>query len=91
MLFWGVRWRSGRTSDYESRGPGFNLHRRHHIVSLSKAHLLPRVLVNTQEVNWLHSDMTEKLLKGTLNLKTNIQYYLSSENKGAHHENMSVK
>ena len=29
--------RSGRTSDSESRGPGFDLHWRHHVVSLSKA------------------------------------------------------
>ena len=30
--------RSGRASDSESRGPGFDPHKRHRVVSLSKAH-----------------------------------------------------
>ena len=34
----GARWRSGRASDSESRGPGFDPHKRHRVVSLSKAH-----------------------------------------------------
>ena len=34
----GARWRSGRASDSESRGPGYNPQRRHHFVSLSKTH-----------------------------------------------------
>ena len=34
----GARWRSGRASASESRGPGFDPHRRHRVVSLSKAH-----------------------------------------------------
>ena len=38
ILHKGVRWRSGRASDSESRGPGFDPHRRHHVVSLSKTH-----------------------------------------------------
>ena len=33
---WGARWRSGRASDSESRGPGFDPHRRNSVVSLSK-------------------------------------------------------
>ena len=37
----GARWRSGRASDSESRGPGFDPHKRHRVVSLSKTHLLP--------------------------------------------------
>ena len=45
-----VPWRGGRTSDSKSRGPGFNPHTGHSEVSLSKTHLLPRALVNTQEV-----------------------------------------
>ena len=36
-------------SESESRGPGFDPHRGHPVVSLSKTHKLPRVLVNTQE------------------------------------------
>ena len=32
----GARWRSGRASDSESRGPGIDPHRRHRGVSLSK-------------------------------------------------------
>ena len=34
----GARWHSGRKSDSESRGPGFDPHKRHRVVSLSKAH-----------------------------------------------------
>ena len=39
-------------------------------MAFSMAHLLPKVLINTQEALAL-SDMTEKLLTGTLNLNTN--------------------
>ena len=35
----GARWRSGRASDSESRGPGFDPHKRHSVVSLGKTHL----------------------------------------------------
>ena len=66
----GARWRSGRASDSESRGPGFEPHKRHRVVSLSKAHLLPTVLVKPRK-RWLRPDMTEKLLTGTLSLNTN--------------------
>ena len=66
------RWRSGRASDSESRGPGFEPHKRHRVVSLSKAHLLPTVLVKPRK-RWLRPDMTEKLLTGTLSLNTNKQ------------------
>ena len=45
----GARWLSGRALDCESRDPGFDPLLQHHIVSLSKAHYLPTVLVNTQE------------------------------------------
>ena len=38
FLFEGAWWRSGRASDSESRGPGFDPHRRRHVVSLSKTH-----------------------------------------------------
>ena len=34
----GARWHSGRASDSELKGPGFDSHRRHHVVSLSKTH-----------------------------------------------------
>ena len=33
-----ARWRSCRASDSESRGPWFEPHRRHRVVSLSKTH-----------------------------------------------------
>ena len=33
-----TRWPSGRVSDFESRGPGFDPHKGHHVVSLSKTH-----------------------------------------------------
>ena len=35
----------GRASDSESRVPGFDPHRCHRVVSLSKTHQLPTVLV----------------------------------------------
>ena len=34
----GARWRSGRALDSESRGPGFDPHKRHRVVPLSKTH-----------------------------------------------------
>ena len=73
--FVGARWRSGRASDSESRGPGFEPHKRHRVVSLSKAHLLPTVLVKPRK-RWLRPDMTEKLLTGTLSLNTNKSLWI---------------
>ena len=37
-IYKGARWRSGRASDSESRGHGFDPHRHHRVVSLSKTH-----------------------------------------------------
>ena len=54
----------------EWRAAGFYPHRRHRVVSLSKTHLLPTVLVKCRK-SWLPPDMTEKLLTGTLSLNTN--------------------
>ena len=34
----GAQWPGGRKSDSESRGPGFNLHTWHRVVSLTKTH-----------------------------------------------------
>ena len=62
--------RSGRASDSESRGPGFDLHKRHRVVSLSKTHTLPTELVKPRK-RWLRPDITEKLLTGALTFKTN--------------------
>ena len=45
----GAQWCSGKVSVSESRDPWFNPHSQHHVVSLSKVYVLPRVLVNTQE------------------------------------------
>ena len=74
----GARWRSGRASDSESWGPGFEPHKRHRVVSLSKAHLLPTVLVKPRK-RWLRPDMTEKLLTGTLSLNTNKQTFVIND------------
>ena len=54
--FQGARWRSGRASDSESRDPGFDPHRRHRVVSLSKTHLLLVSLSKTHLLltNWLN-------------------------------------
>ena len=46
----GSGWPSGRASDSESRGPGFDLHNGNCVVYLSMTHELSRVLVNTQDV-----------------------------------------
>ena len=52
-------------SDSESRGPGFAPHKSHGVVSLSKTHWLPRVLLKTEpRKRWLPSYMTEQLLTG---------------------------
>ena len=61
---WGARWRSGRASDSESRGPEFDLHMRHR-VSLSKTHELPTVLVKPRKSS-LRPDMTEKIFDSDL-------------------------
>ena len=79
-LFKGVRWRSGRASDSESRGPGFDLHKSHRVVSLSKTQFLPTVLVKPRK-RWLHPNMTEKLLTGTLSLNTNKHHQFISFGK----------
>ena len=34
----GAGWPGGRTPDFELRGPGFDPHLEHHVVSLSKTH-----------------------------------------------------
>ena len=60
------------SSDYESRGPEFDPHRRHRVVSLSKTHYLPTVLVKPRNSR-LRPDMTEKLLTGMISLNTNKQ------------------
>ena len=71
-LYKGAWCRSGGASDSKLRGPGFYSHRRHHVVSLNKTHLLPIVLVKPRK-HLLCPDMTEKLLAGTLSLNTNKQ------------------
>ena len=56
-------------SDFGARGRGFKAYL-HRVVSLSKTLYSPKVLVIPRK-RWLHPDMTEKLLTGTLNLNTN--------------------
>ena len=51
---------------------GFEPHSGHRVVSLSKAHLLPKSTgnSNTQVTQrWLRPNMTEKLFTGTLSIK----------------------
>ena len=69
MTWRGVQWLSGRVLDSGARGQGFETHLRP-IVSLSKTLYTPKVLVMPRK-RWLHPDMTEKLLTGTLSLDTN--------------------
>ena len=48
----------GRASDSESRGPWFDHHKGHLVVSLSKTHKLPKVLVNTPDrKRWLRPEV----------------------------------
>ena len=68
QLLRGARWRSGRASDSESKGPWFDSHRRHRVMSLCKTH---KPLLVKLKKRWLCLDMTEKLLTGTLSLNTN--------------------
>ena len=60
-----VRWPSGRVSNSGARGWGFDPHSGRHVVSLSKKHLHPKILVIPRKL-WLHPDMTEKLFTGRL-------------------------
>ena len=54
------------------RGPGFDHHCGHRVVSLSKTHLLLGYWLMHGN-GWLNPDMTEKLLTGMLNINTNKQ------------------
>ena len=76
-FYQGARWRSGKASYSELKGPRFDPHRWHRVVSFSKSHLLPTVLIKPRK-RWLHPDMTEKLLTGTLSLNTNFHNVISS-------------
>ena len=71
----GARWHSGRASSTESRGPGFNPYRRHHVCVLDQDTLTHYILVKPR-TNWLCPDMTEKLLTRILSLNTNTQINL---------------
>ena len=54
-------------SDYGSRGRGLSPLGSNRVVSLSKAHLLPKSTGNTRK-RWLRPNMTEKLFTGTLRI-----------------------
>ena len=58
----GTWWLSGRTSDSELRGSGFDPHLGHCVVSLGNTHLLPRVV---------YLEYPGSRLAGMLNLNTN--------------------
>ena len=61
-----------RASDSGARGRGFDPHSGHRVVSLSKTHLPPKVLVIARK--WrLCPNMTEKLFTWTLRIKSNNQ------------------
>ena len=55
----GAQWLSGRVLDLKLRGNGFEPHRRHCVVSLSKTHLSLLSRGSTQE---FHPDITEKIV-----------------------------
>ena len=65
-----------RVSDSGSGDPGSILGRVGVFVSLSKRHLLPKVLVIPRN-RWLRLNMTEKLFTGTLNLNQNKKAHVS--------------
>ena len=58
-----ARWPSGRGSDQEV--VGLDPHSGRCVVSLSKIHLPPKKVLVIPRKQWLHPDMTEKLLTGT--------------------------
>ena len=58
-------WPSGRASDSGARGRGLDPYSGRRVVSLSKIHLPPKVLVIHRKRR-LRPDMTEKLFTGTL-------------------------
>ena len=59
------------TSDSGSRGRGFELHSGCRVVSLSKTYLPPQKVLVIPKKRWLHPNMTEKLVTGTLSIKPN--------------------
>ena len=61
MLIWGAQWLSGRVLDSRPRGRGFESHRRHCVVSLSKNINLCLVLVQPRKTRPF---TTERLLMG---------------------------
>ena len=67
------RWPSGRVSDSEVRGPGFNIYLPH-VMSLSKDTFSPKKVLVIPRKRWLRHNMTEKLLTGkvSINTKKNI-------------------
>ena len=67
----GARWLSGRMSDSGSNRSAFKTYLCR-VVPLSKTLYSPKVLVIPRK-QWLHPDMTETLLTGTLSLNTNKQ------------------
>ena len=70
-IFRGALWLSGRASDSGARARGFETYLRR-VVSSSKTLYSRKVLVIPRK-RWLHPNMTEKLLTGTLSLNTNKQ------------------
>ena len=67
-------WPSGLDSG--ARGRGFDPHSGRCVVSLSKIHLPPKVLVIPRK-RWLRPDMTEKLFTGMLSKNETKQKLLN--------------
>ena len=72
----GARWPSGRVSDSGARGQGYNTNPRR-VVTLSKDTLLTRKVLVIPRKRWLSSDMTEKLLTGTLSINKQTNRFAS--------------
>ena len=67
---WGAQWLSGRVLDSRLRGRGFEPHRRHCVVSLSKNINPSSVLVQPRKT---HPFITERLLMGRKESNQNKQ------------------
>ena len=82
----GAQWLSGRVIDSRPRGPGFESHRRHCVVSLSKNINPSLVLVQPRKTRPFiterllmgrkQSNQKEKLVKAVYLKKTNIHIHI---------------
>ena len=66
MIYTRAQWLSGRVLDSRPKGHGFEPHRHHCVVSLSKVHYLCLVLVQARK--------TKRLLTGIKRINSNMIY-----------------